>query len=135
MVDSLVFDHIGVVVSDLATGEDNLRALFPIVDCSSVYHDELINVSIKFLIDKSGIRYELIAPLNKKSPLYSVLKSKKDVINHVAYKTSCFEQTIEHYKKNGCFQLGKPVSAIAFDGKRVVFFLTRIGAIVELVEQ
>ena len=134
MVENLTFDHIGVVVSDLAAGEEYLRSIFPIKDCSPVYNDEIINVSIKFLIDKSNIRYELIAPLNEKSPLHSVLKTKKDVINHVAYKTCGFQESIEYYKNNGCFQLGDPVPAVAFDNKKVVFFLTKIGAIVELVE-
>ncbi|MCK4709515.1 MAG: VOC family protein [Gammaproteobacteria bacterium] len=134
MVEDLTFDHIGVVVSDLVSGEEYLRSIFPIKDCSTVYNDEIINVSIKFLIDKSGVRYELIAPLNEKSPLYSVLKTKKDVINHVAYKTGNFEGSIAHYKNAGCFQLGEPVPAIAFNNKKVVFFLTGIGAIVELVE-
>ena len=86
------------------------------------------------MIDKSNIRYELIAPLNEKSPLYSVLKTKKDVINHVAYKTDSFQESIGHYKNNGCFQLGSPVPAVAFNNKNVVFFLTKLGAIVELVE-
>lgn len=133
--DNLAFDHIGIVVSDLSIGEKELCKIFPIVDRSQEFTDEMIVVKIRFMIDSSGIRYELIAPLNDKSPLNSVLKTKKDVINHVAYKTDTFEEALVYYNKIGCLQLGQPVPAIAFNNKKVVFFVTKLGAIIEIIEK
>ena len=132
--DNIIFDHIGVVVADLMDGEEMLRILFPIVSRSTEYIDQLINVRIRFLKDSSNIRYELISPLNEKSPLNSVLKTKKDVINHVAYRTERFNKVVDYYNKIGCFQLGNPTPAVAFNNNRVVFFLTQLGAIIELIE-
>ena len=132
--DDLAFDHIGMVVADLASGEEILRSLIPIKERSIEYLDELINVRIRFLIDSSNITYELISPLNTNSPLNSVLKSKKDVINHVAYRTKLFDEAIAYYSEFGCFQLGAPTPAVAFNNNRVVFFLTKLGAIIELIE-
>ena len=132
--EDLNFDHIGVVVSDLKTGDEVLCTLFPIVGASEIYIDPLINVKVVFLTDSAGIRYELISPLNDKSPLNSVLKTRKDVINHVAYTTTRFDEAIEYYKSAGCLALGEPTPAVAFDNNRVIFFITSIGAIIEIVE-
>lgn len=130
----LTFDHIGIIVPDLSIGEKEICNILPIVNRSKEYIDELIIVKIRFLTDRSGIKYELIAPLNDNSPLSSVLKTKKDVINHVAYKTDTFDEALVYFNKLGCFQLGQPTPAIAFNYKKVVFFITKLGAIIEIIE-
>lgn len=127
------FDHIGIVVDDLAEGRKLIGEMFPIASFTPEIEDPEINVRITFATDSSGIRYELIAPLNDKSPLTAVLKSRKNILHHVAYSTPRFDEMTGVYSKLG-LQLGTPVGAVAFQGRRVVFFMMPIGFIVELVE-
>jgi len=128
------FDHIGIVVEDLDNGKELISELFPIASFSDEIIDNNINVKIIFATDTSNIRYELIAPLNENSPVSGALKARKNIINHVAYRTQDFDNTVSTYNKHS-LQLGPPCPAVAFDNKRVVFFMTRLGAIVELIEQ
>lgn len=127
------FDHIGIVVPDIALGKEQIANMFPIETFSDEIVDPVINVRIVFATDVSAVRYELIAPLNEKSPLTSVLKSKKNVLNHVAYKVSEFSDAVARYQQTG-MMVSAPCPAVAFGGKQVAFFMMPIGIIVELIE-
>lgn len=127
------FDHIGIVVEDLENGQRQIGQILPIASFSEEITDPNINVKIVFATDTSSIRYELIAPLNEKSPLGAALKSRKNIINHVAYKTPRFAEAVASYQKLGLL-LGAPCPAVAFGGKQVAFFMMPLGIIVELIE-
>ena len=96
--------------------------------------DEEMGVKIVFLKDYDGIRYELVAPFGDNSPVTNVLKRKKDFLNHIAYETDDFEIEINRLRKAGLVPLGAPKKAKAFQGSRVIFFLSPLGFIVELIE-
>ncbi len=42
---------------------------------------------------------------------------------------------ILYLRKINCAPLGKPMRAVAFKGKRVIFFLTPLNFIIELIEE
>jgi methylmalonyl-CoA/ethylmalonyl-CoA epimerase len=63
------------------------------------------------------------------------LKSRKNVLNHVAYRTNDLDATLSRLRDEGAFPLGPPRSAIAFGGKRVVFLFTTLDFIIELIEE
>jgi methylmalonyl-CoA/ethylmalonyl-CoA epimerase len=128
------FDHIGIFVKTLNQGRIKLKEMLPIVSVSEVYHDPLLKVSVQFLNDSSGICYEIVAPNGEGNPVDSVLIAKRNILNHVAYKVVNFEASIERLRQAHCIPLGKPQPAIAFGGARVVFLLTPLRMIVELIE-
>lgn len=128
------FDHIGIIVEDLEKGKEIISELFPIASFTDEIIDPNINVKIIFAIDTSNIRYELVAPLNEGSPVSGALKARKNIINHVAYRTQNFDNAVAAYSQHS-MQLGAACPAVAFDNKRVVFFMTQLGAIVELIER
>ncbi len=130
----LVFDHIGIVVSDIQKGEAFYTSILPIEKISDLITDKLLGVQIKFLTDSSGVCYELIAPYGEGSPVSSALKSKKNIINHVAYKSSNFEESMKDFNDKGCMLLAPPQHAVAFNNKRVCFFLTILHSVIELIE-
>lgn len=131
---SLIFDHIGVFVKNLEYGEKHLKSLFPISRIGEVINDPLLKVSIQFLYDDRGICYELVAPNGNSNPVEAVLRSGKNILNHVAYKTQDFDASISHFRSSGCIPLGQAKPAVAFRNARVIFFLTPLKIIVELIE-
>jgi len=57
------------------------------------------------------------------------------VHNHIAYKTTQFDEEVLKFREIGCVPLGKAQPALAFNGSRVIFFLTPLRLIFELIEE
>lgn len=128
------FDHIGIFVKELDFGYQQLSKLFEICNKSIVYHDSLLHVSVQFCYDQHGICYELVAPYGTNSPVNNVINNNTSTLNHIAYKTNGFDESILKLRKTGCIPLGNAQPALAFDGARVIFFLTPLRLIFELIE-
>ena len=58
----------------------------------------------------------------------------KNLLNRIAYKVGDFNLKILEYRRKVCISLGKAQPAVGFGGARVVFFLTPLEIIVELIE-
>ena len=128
------FHHLGLFVRDLEFGLTELEKVIEVKDVSEVTDDFGLRVSVQFVIDSSNLRYELVAPLGENNPVDPVLKARKNILNHVAYITDDFETTFNKMRQDGCLPLAPPRNAKAFGGKKVVFMLTPLGFIYELIE-
>lgn len=128
------FHHIGIITNNLNYGLKIHKKIYKTLKVSKLIIDKKIGVKIRFIQGKDKILYELITPYGKLSPITKLLKNKKSVLNHIAYKEKKFDKKIMYFKKNNFLQISKPVSAKAFKGKRVVFFLTPLYHIIELIE-
>ena len=128
------FDHLGVFVKTLEQGRDMLKAILPIAAISDPIHDPLLRVSVQFLCDTSGIRYELVAPNGPGNPVDAVLSQQRNILNHVAYRTKDFDTQVIRLREARCMPLCEPRPALAFCGARVMFFLTPLRMILELIE-
>jgi methylmalonyl-CoA/ethylmalonyl-CoA epimerase len=130
----MIFDHIGLFVKDINYGRQQLQALLPIVSWTEVTEDPLMKVRVQFGIDSSNIRYELVAPFGEPNPVSGALASGANILNHVAYRCDDLTAAMKALYGQGALQIGEPQAAVAFGGRRVVFFLTPLNFIVELVE-
>lgn len=128
------FHHIGLFVANLADGRKKLSSIIPIAEYSNEIDDANLKVRVQFAIDYSGISYELVAPFGDNNPVAQILLSGKAILNHVAYRVKNFEDKISELRASGAVPLGAPASAVAFNGKRVIFFLTPLKFIIELIE-
>jgi methylmalonyl-CoA/ethylmalonyl-CoA epimerase len=131
---AMEFDHLGVFVKTLEQGRAVLEALVPIALVSDAVHDPLLKVSVQFLCDTSGIRYEIVAPNGQGNPVDAVLSEQRGMLNHVAYRVKDFDAQVARLREAGCMPLGEPRPAVAFGGRRVVFFLSPLRMILELIE-
>jgi methylmalonyl-CoA/ethylmalonyl-CoA epimerase len=129
------FDHIGIFVPDLSQGHELLSALLPIVRQSEIFRDPLLEVAVQFLYDPSGICYELVAPFGPNNPVDAVLKTGKNVLNHVAYRVDDLDDKLTELRAAGCLPIGEPRPAVAFGGRRVTFLFNPLNFIIELVEE
>ena len=129
----MIFHHIGIFVKSLKQGKNFLSKVFDIKHQSDEIKDYAMGVKVQFIYDQSDICYEIVAPLGKKNPVDEVLKSNKNILNHIAYKTKNFESDIEKLRSLNSLPITKIYNSKAFDSK-VIFFLTDLGYIIELIE-
>jgi methylmalonyl-CoA/ethylmalonyl-CoA epimerase len=128
------FDHVGIVVTDIAEGQQLLTAMFGIRRWTKVFEDPGIGVYVQFGIGRDGPCYELIAPLGEDSPISVALKTGKGILNHLAYLVSDLEFVANGLMEAGCLPVGKAQPAVAYDGRLVQFFRSPAKFIVELIE-
>jgi methylmalonyl-CoA/ethylmalonyl-CoA epimerase len=131
---SLAFDHIGIVTSDVGKACAEFGSMIGAVGISKRFDDPTLSVSVQFIRDRSGITYEMIAPLGEKSVVAKALASKTNLLNQVAYTTSSIVGATAALRKTGNFPLGAAKPAIAFGGALVQFMYCPMGFIIELIE-
>lgn len=129
------FHHLGIFVSNLQIGCEVLSSIYNITYYSDVILDQNLKVKIQFLNDEFGVCYELVAPYGGGNPVENILKSGKNILNHIAYTVEDLDSEYDRLRKVGCIPLGVPKPAVAFGGSRVVFFLTKLRYIIELIEE
>lgn len=67
-------------------------------------------------------------------PVTPVLRSGRNILNHVAYRCTDLDQTVQKLRLAGCLPLGEAKPAAAFAGRRIIFVLTPCRVIFELIE-
>jgi catechol 2,3-dioxygenase-like lactoylglutathione lyase family enzyme len=128
------FHHIGIFVDNIQKGKNYFKNILAIKKSSKIIYDKNLKVKILFIYDQNNVCYELVAGYGKNNPVDNTLNKKINLINHLAYKTNKFDDMIKKFKIEGNLQITKPKKAIAFN-KRVVFFLTKLGFIIEIIEK
>ena len=128
------FDHIGVIVEDLAGGRVLLREAFRIRQWTIEFRDWQIGVSVQFGRDNSGICYEIVAPLSDSSPVSRALRDRVHTLNHVAYRVSDLSGAARRLIDSGFIPLGAPIPAVAFDNAPIQFFISDNRLLFELIE-
>ena len=130
----LQFDHIGIVVADISDGAAQLTQLLSPLQWTVRTDDEGLGVSVQFARDSAGLVYELIAPLGDRSPVSRALKSRTDLLNHTAYRTSSLDESVAFLRAQRALPVGPAAPARAFGGARVQFLMTPLGVLFELIE-
>ena len=129
------FHHIGIFVNNIQKGKNYFKNILSIKKNSKIIYDKNLKVKIQFIYDQNNVCYELVTGYGKNNPVDNTLNKKINLINHLAYKTNRFENMIKKFKLEGNLQITKPKKALAFNKKRVVFFLTKLGFIIEIIEK
>ena len=128
------FDHLGVVVKDLAKGRRHLVALLAIAEWTGVFDDPVNGVRLQFGRDPAGVVYELLEPLDEASPVFAALRNGKAILNHVAYRVADLAAGAAHLAGAGAARIGEPRPAIAYGGRPIQFFVTPLRFVIELIE-
>jgi methylmalonyl-CoA/ethylmalonyl-CoA epimerase len=128
------FDHIGVVTESLSAGREQLNSLFGITQWTQEFADPINMVYVQFGIDQSGICYELISPLGPKSPVLEALRSGNRILNHVAYLVPDINAAAARLKAAKCVATGEAKPAVAYGGRKIQFFTSRMRVLVEIIE-
>jgi methylmalonyl-CoA/ethylmalonyl-CoA epimerase len=130
----LRFDHIGLVVGDMAEGREFLEGTFGIDRWTEIFEDPGIGVYVQFGRSEEGPCYELISPLGEASPVGTALKRGMNILNHVAYLTGDLDRDAPMLQAKGAMMAGPPKPAVAYGGAKVQFWVTAQRFMVELIE-
>ena len=129
------FNHICIFLSNIKNGETFFKKIIKIKRKSRFFFDIKLGVKVRFLYADSGICYEIVAPYGKNNPVNKVLKKKSNILNHVAYETKNLKKTINYLRKINCAPITRPQPAKAFNNRKVIFFLTPLNFIIEIIQK
>ncbi len=123
--------HLGMAVPNIDNARKYMIELGAKVT-SEIFEDKIQNVSVQF-INLGGQPIELVAPLSTPSPIDGILKKNKHWY-HLCYEVSNLDETIQKWNDLGAILLGDPVPAKAFNGRRIIFMMTKQKDLFEFVE-
>lgn len=126
------FHHVGVVVKSI---EDSLAFLknFGTTDgFSTIIVDDRQNV--KLTIGKwNGLTIGLVEGIGEKNPVAGWLK-RGVALYHLCFETDNFDRVVNELAKGDYILVSPPMSSRLFDEKRIAFFMTELGFLIEILE-
>ena len=129
------FDHVGIAVENIENYFNSmLHPILGISNLSEIIVDPIQNCKIAFATTSNGVRLELIEPLTIESPVNQILQKKKGGLYHMCFISTNFDEDVKKCLSNKFIALSKPVPAIAFNNRRVIFLSSPTFEIIELVE-
>lgn len=131
LLNSLKIHHIGYAVKNIDKAIEHFSNLGYVVHEKSV--DEKRKVIIAFA-ESSGYSIELIAPLSDGSPVDSILKKNGPTPYHICYETVDIKLMCQKLKAEKFRVISDISPAPAIDNANVVFLLSPVMGIIELVE-
>lgn len=96
--------------------------------------DNLRKVIIQF-IKNGDYLIELVAPLNKESPVTNLLKKQGNSPYHICYTTNNLEKKISDLGNSGFVVISDLLKAPAINNKKVIFLYKKEIGLLELVEE
>lgn len=132
--DRWVFDHLGMVVPSLEKGRALNGSALGIAEWSTEWDDAVNGVRVQFGRDRAGIVWELLEPFGERSPVANALRTKVNLLNHVAYRVSDLAGEETRLRDSKAMPLGPARPAIAYDNANIQFFMLASGVLVELIE-
>jgi methylmalonyl-CoA/ethylmalonyl-CoA epimerase len=132
----LFLHHVGFVVPEVASGMEAFVASLGATWDGTVYQDPLQKVKVAFLTTRPGdAQIELVAPDGPDSPVLRFLEERGGGMHHLCYQVDDLEQQMEAMKARGALIMRRPKPAVAFEGRRIAWMLTREKLLVELLEK
>jgi methylmalonyl-CoA/ethylmalonyl-CoA epimerase len=129
--------HIGMVVKDI--NEHYTKYFGKALKCgelSQIYKDEKIGVNVAFVNLNNKIYLEFVEPLNDKSPVHNFLQKRGQSLHHLCFEVDDIEAECSNMQKESYFVTMSPTPAVAFNGRKVAFLLSKeANYLIELLEK
>lgn len=126
--------HIGWVVRNLEDTAGRMKDLLGLDPIGSPITDPLQGVRLLFLSTGANSDIELIEPLDQTSPVSTFL-ARGGGLHHLCYEVDDLDSSLAEMRKKGCAITSPPKPAVAFEGRRVSFLVTRERDVIELLER
>jgi methylmalonyl-CoA/ethylmalonyl-CoA epimerase len=120
--DGAVLDHVGLCVStigDVLPGDPGIV-------------DPIQKVRVA-LFQLHGVPLEAVEPIGDDSPVSASLRKGMRLI-HLCFRVPDLDAAAAAARSHGLLQVSQPVPAAAFDGRKIVWFFSRVMGLFELVE-
>lgn len=134
MASPMRFHHVGYAVRNIQSYLDEfMTPLFRPLRVSVPVADPIQQVRVCFVEMPGGAVVELVEPLGNTSPVIEIVGSQRGGLYHLCFEVEDLDAEIARFRAKRCMPLGRPVPAVAFDGRRIVFLLTPQRDLVELL--
>ena len=125
------FHHIGLACRSMADEYDQLTALGYSAEGEPIL-DPVQQVRVQFFAG-GGPRIELVEPASDDSPVHGWLK-RGTKLYHMAYEVADLEAAMRQLEARRFIPIMKPVPAVAFGMRKIVFLTSPTRNLVELIE-
>ena len=130
---ALKVHHIGYLVKKMDKAVQNFENLGYQIFQDTVY-DDIRKVHICFL-QKDGYLVELISPAAEDSVVSGLMKKYKNSPYHICYETNAFAQDYQMLLESGFTAIDTPTPAPALQNRDVVFLISPVIGMIELLRQ
>ena len=129
--------HIGMVVNNIA---EHYKKYFSLLlrsaELSQIYKDEKLGVNVAFVKLNDKIYLEFVESLDNKSPIYNFLQKHGQSLHHLCFEVDNIETECSNMRKENYFITIPPTPAVAFNGRKVAFLLSKeADYLIELLEK
>lgn len=129
----LDFHHIGVATHDM----DPAVRIYEGLGYAATLRitDPIQKVNVVMMNRDGHPTIEILSPAAEDSPIDNVLKKMGATPYHTCYEVPDLDQALADLRKAYFRPISKPVPAVAFDNRRIVFVYNRRVGLVELLER
>lgn len=130
------FHHAGFVVRSIQECQGELAELTGSIAVSETVHDPLQQVNVAFLsYDAPGAsQVELVEPAGEDCPVQA-LALRGGGLHHLCYEVDDLEKQLEVAKKKYAVIVRPPQPAVAFQGRRIAWVMTKHRLLIEYLER
>jgi methylmalonyl-CoA/ethylmalonyl-CoA epimerase len=130
------FHHIGFVVPSISAVMESFCRAVSGSSWSETWHDPLQRVRVAFIYPShpGDPSIELVEPANLGSPIERFLEHSGG-LHHVCYEVDNIDEVLRTASTRGLILIRRPQPAVAFDGRRIAWFVTRERLLVEYLER
>jgi methylmalonyl-CoA/ethylmalonyl-CoA epimerase len=126
--------HVGFIVASIEEALSGFERSLNAVATTGKIHDPLQKVNVLFLrVAPDYARIELVEPSGADSPVQRFLQQGGGM-NHLCYEVEDIEASLRAMKEQKSLIISRPKPAVAFEGRRVAWAMTREKLLVELLE-
>lgn len=127
--------HVGFVVADIENSVPGFIHSLGMSWDGAIYQDPKQKVKVTFLATGPACaQIELIEPVGADSPVAKFL-SRGGGQHHLCYEVEDIEQALAAFKSRKASVVQRPCPAVAFEGRRIAWFITPERLVVELLEK
>jgi methylmalonyl-CoA/ethylmalonyl-CoA epimerase len=128
--------HIGFVVASIAAVMESFCRAVGGSHWSETWYDPLQRVRVAFIyqVSPDDPCIELVEPAGPDSPVKEFLE-RGGGLHHLCYEVDSLDETLRGASDRGLVMIRRPQPAVAFGGRRIAWFVTREGLLVEHLER
>ena len=128
-------NHIGFVVNSIEAVADHLAKAIGSKWNGTVIHDPLQVVRVSFIAGTNPFTsaIELVEPAGPNSPVEAFLR-RGGGLHHLCYEVDELEEQLKLNRSIGGVVVRRPLPAVAFDGRRIAWVLTKERLLLEFLE-
>lgn len=127
--------HYGFVVEEIRAGIESFRESLGAEWDGQIFEDPIQKVKVAFLsTHPADAQIELVEPAADDSPVYRFLHDHGGGLHHACWVVPNLDAHLAEMRSRGAIVAKRPRPAVAFNGRRIAWVLTKEKLLVEFLE-